>query len=436
MDNFFSEEKLTIIEFLQKHEQYKIFEYGGKHKTDTYLFKPTLDGFQIIRINNTYHDDLKDFVVESDVWKRLSVKLLKKQKHLQLKTLVIILGNRAEQSVTLKENTLINLNKEYKNGLAQFFPGIKQFIDDKEVDLKKLSPEELKNQMEDAGSRLNRDLKKISQKFRSSNLIVVWISTVLFIVLPFLLFLFSGSLGFKGITSSTLGLILGGLNRDVVVGLNQWWRLFTYVFATDSIFSLLIYGIILFFSVKLLEVTMKPWKIFIAFICLIPTSAFLTSIAIPGYIFTGPQTIAVAMYGLMFMTHYSRKTLTSQIAGMQSNWIPILLILIPLFSGSYMTYLIYIVAFTAGVVMSYFLDYDYRRLRWSIVPPVLIAFCLIVVPIILFETNVYWAPNNYTVFSMMQQYYNQKFMSKGAITKVLENYYHIPANMIGNYISF
>ena len=121
---------------------------------------------------------------------------------------------------------------------------------------------------------------------------------------------------------------------------------------------------------------------------------------------------------------------------MQSNWIPILLILIPLFfwflhdlpnlhSGLHCR---------SGNVI--FLDYDYRRFRWSIVPPVLIAFCLIVVPIILFETNVYWAPNNYTVFSMMQQYYNQMFMSKGAITKVLENYYHIPANMIGNYISF
>ena len=41
MDNFFSEEKLTIIEFLQKHEQYKIFEYVVKIKlTHIYLNPP------------------------------------------------------------------------------------------------------------------------------------------------------------------------------------------------------------------------------------------------------------------------------------------------------------------------------------------------------------------------------------------------------------
>ena len=437
MDNFFNQEKLSIIEFLQKHEGYKIFYHGQKKQKDTYLFQATAAQFQIVLVTNSYTGALADFPYETDVYKQLKAKLLKKKSHLKIKILVLILGNQAHNIIKKDWGTLVMLNLNYKSQLNEIFSQFTNFFQEKEIDLKDVPTSELMEQMQSSSSKFSRDAVKVAARLRSSNLIIFWIVLLLFVVAPLLLLIFSGSI-FKNLTGDSLGLALGGVNRDLLVGFNQWWRLFTYFLGSDNIFLLLLFGLILCLSVKYLEVVMKPWKIALAFLILLPGAVFLPAICSPNTVFGGPAMIGVAIYGLMTTTNYSRTNLTARITSGRIWLILLLLVLIPLGTEHFIMYVFFAIDFMAGATLAVLFHHNYhdREHNWIMAFPILLMITLFVVPIILYNINQYWPANNSDVFSMLQQYYNQGLMSKSSIIKVLENYYHIPPGSIPNYITF
>ena len=434
MDIFLNKEKLTLIEFFKKHEKFKVFRHSEKKQDETLLYNVNNSNFQIICINNSYKGDIDKFEINPTKLQSLLEHIKKTHKHLEPEILHIVLGSFSYQKIVKNNHTIITTNIDWQQHLLPLFANLKNLKTEKEINIGNMSSQEFNSSIAESGSQLNQKLRDIQTKLRPSNLILLWVMMILFIIVPIFLYFLRGPLGFANATGAVFQLLMGGVNRDFLLGLNQWWRLFTYPFANANLFSLLIFGVMLYYICKVLEISLKPWKTVVTIFFGTPLAIFLLAVAMPNEVFSGIAPLVVMLYGLLLYTHHKEKNLTAIVAKSTTIMVPILLVLIPLFTSDYALYLVYFVAFITGILFGILVNYDFKSPDWTLIFPIVIFGMLFVTPFVLLYTNQYWPPNNFNVFDTLQYYYNSKLMSKGAIVKVLTNYYHIPNP--GSYINF
>ncbi len=436
IQNRWEKHKLSLVNYLKNYKKYSVFKNNKITNNDVYLYdKHNVQSFQIVVIKDKPLGDVATYKFENDFIQAIKNKLNKSQQHASVKVLYIVLDNVRTSKKIINNNEIITIQENnWVKILSGIFPDIKKFLEEQETDISQLSYQDLVSGQTNPKSKLGKDMRKLSNRLSMSNLIITWVLLLLLVLVPVILYFAKFVFNLQGATGPVYNMALGGLSADWLLGANQWWRLFTYLFADSNLFLVVILGFLLFIIARYTEVLVKKWQMILTIVIAVPFAGFVLSITMPNYIISGASIVICALYGLMFMASYKKSTLTAATARSRTIYVPIFLAIYPFLATDFALYLIYFISFTIGLLCGFLFLYDWDNLDWTIGIPIFILLALFITPIVLIFVQPYIAHNNYLVFDTLSEYLGAKLMSKNTIISIMTKYYHIPLDQIGSYI--
>ena len=177
--------------------------------------------------------------------------------------------------------------------------------------------------------------RALQEKMRLSNLVVTIVLLVLFAGVPIVIFLARQQFNFSSADPMVYNLYFGGSNRDFLVGLNQWWRLFTFPFPNASLVLVIWYGLVLYGVAKTSEVYLPRWKLVVCVGAGYPLIGLVLSLCLPGLVVSSSITIIFLIFGCTVVAGgEDHSAVAAFVRRYQSLLVGVGLLLIPLFTGS------------------------------------------------------------------------------------------------------
>ncbi|WP_342252145.1 rhomboid family intramembrane serine protease [Spiroplasma endosymbiont of Amphibalanus improvisus] len=446
MVNNYNAEKLELVNFLKKEKYTQFKDFQDNEYNNVYFYNKKPDKFHIVCISNAAVGK-KEFVKDDNI-KQIRENFPAESDPL---ILFVSLTDNVKNTEFMKDMTFLYLNqknfeKDFKKQFSKFKSSIKKEEDEeqKTLDLASISNEELIEGLQDKDSDIFKSVKKTKNKIQASNLVLVWPYIIFLTVVPVIFYLIRPLIFGMGEDISNplfFEWIFGGVNRDFLVGANQWWRLLVYpfIYTTSSIFAifnLFIYGLMIYMCIRFLEVSISKWKILVGTFVGYIITGFVLGMTSPAEIFAGPQYVAYVLYGMLFFTIFRKQNVTSVLAKNYTFWIPITFLLWPLFDGNLFEFLYIFLGVSVGGILISLLNYNWKEIEWFIGIPILCLIALIIIPIILMSVEQYVPPVNYYVYHSYLAYDQAGLMSEDHISSIFNNYYFKSPAWVNDHFGF
>lgn len=291
MKQNFDEEKINLVKYF-KQEKYKTFNHGLKPQVNNnvYLYNIENKPFQIIRIIDNFKAENKDFNAKDSVIEKIEANFSKNYQRAKLDVLNIVFNNeQSYQQVDEKEaiTTIFLTSDNWVRMLEAHFPTIAKhfnFNQPESEEHDELSDEE---HIISVDSPQGKKIMQLKTKMQAGNLFVTWIFIALFMISSIVLTFFSGRIlnldkNADATDAKFVNLVFGALDRDLLLGSHQWWRIFTYPLKiTDNFpfpFEMFFLGFIFFFYSRFVEATSGKIKLFLILIIGYPLAGLLSSL--------------------------------------------------------------------------------------------------------------------------------------------------------------
>ncbi|AGM26257.1 putative rhomboid-like transmembrane protein [Spiroplasma syrphidicola EA-1] len=428
----FDKDKLSLVEYFLKQEKYTVYKNKARSNNNVYLYKIDNKQFQIIRIVDNFEKDLNEFIIDDEVVVSLKGFLSKKQQRAKLNVLSVILTEDRSQMIKKEDgDVILAVDKtNYATKLQEFYPKANILSDNIEnSNVGSLSPEELMDKINDPDSNITKHLKELSQKLSYNNLVITWIICFVLLAFPlFIIFFGANVLGIAGTPISIQQLIFGGINRDLLVWSNQWWRLWTFWIYDESIISTIINVFLLFLIGRFTEAILGRWRMAVILIFGIPLVGLFLSSTMPNFIFSGSSIILSLLWGGLFTYNFGKDNLAELVSNKRTLIVPIWLIVFPIFGQQYITLLIVLAAFFVGSALSFLFDINLKQKNGltAIIYPLIILLGTIITILVCFLIRPYVPPYNPETIYTLIKYWQLGLIDKGTIENMLRNYYHLP----------
>ncbi|AGM25221.1 rhomboid family intramembrane serine protease [Spiroplasma chrysopicola] len=429
----FDKDKLSLVEYFLKQEKYTVYKNKARSNNNVYLYKIDNKQFQIIRIIDNFEKDLNEFIIDDEVVVSLKGFLSKKQQRAKLNVLSVVLTEDRSQIIKKEDgDVILAVDKtNYAAKLQEFYPKANILTENIEnSNVGALSPEELMDKINDPDSNITKHLKELSQKLSYNNLVITWIISFVLLVFPLFIMLFGANLlGISNQTpSSILQLLFGGINRDLLVWSNQWWRLWTFWIYDADIFTTIINVFLLFLIARFTEAILGRWRMVVILIFGIPLVGLFLSSTMPNFIFAGSSIILSLLWGGLFTYNYGKDNLAELVSNKRTIIVPIWLIVFPIFTGQFMALLIVLVAFFIGSAISFLFDVNLKQKNgWTmLIYPLIILFGAIITILVCFLIRPYVPPYSPETIYTLIKYWQLGLIDKGTIENMLRNYYQLP----------
>jgi len=280
----------------------------------------------------------------------------------------------------------------------------------------------------------NKTYQKLSilrTKARLSNLPIVLSIIAFCVILPvFVTIFWSSNSANLNFSSNSFLMVFGALNRDLIIGLNQWWRIFTYPLIGSGLISILINGFIFFYVCRYIEVLLGLKKTLIL-LCAYPFLGLLFVLISQTVVISGIIFIFALFVGATLTTIYKRNDYVAKFAK-QSAFMGIFYLLLCFFLIYTLSQTFFIfVTFIIGAIFGLLFNHNYQKKDlYFYIPIALIAlfFTLIVVMICLIKFKPVVPSYNPDVVNSLGKYVGWKFLSSETLSNFIKNYYFYNAN--------
>ena len=430
-ENFFSVVKMFDIAFSQNDFYTKYARYKYKEEMMFYYnFKNSK--YSIISLCNQKKFNLKLFeIIISKLRKKLENYSSKKS----FPILLVFITDKNIQEVkqdTIKKITYLTSNK------ARIQSEIKKLIS--EVDFEPeiqisdylKTQEKLKENKRTMGfsikSKTYHKLSILRTKSRLLNLPIIFSIIGFCIFLPIIITIFwSGNKSNLNYSSNSVLMIFGALNRDLVIGLNQWWRVFTFPLINNNLISLVINGFIFYFVCRYIEVLLGAKKTLIL-LSAYPFVGLLFILVSQTAIISGISYIFALFVGAMATTIYKRNDYVAKFAK-QSLFLGIFYLLLSFFLTYSLTQTFFIlITFIIGTIFGLLFNHNYQKKDIYFYLPIILLFLfivLIIVLIFLIEFINVVPAYNPDVINTLRKYELWNLISRNSILRFINNYYYI-----------
>ncbi|AGR41440.1 hypothetical protein [Spiroplasma taiwanense] len=387
MKTNFNELKLNLVNYFVKVEKYKAVE---KFSSDyvSYLVNKK-NQYKIIRItigspvsSDKNLEQLKEELKEAKRQKIqiLNIAITSDKIELEFEGKLVIVD-----SVELAMKRLVKIFPKI-NSLEKRFKN--QLKEEDEDGIENISTEEVIEMLTNPSKSSNLKLKNaVARMNRHSNISIVL--SLIFIIMPIvtviLSFMFFSN---SSINGYVVDLFFGGTNRNLTINGQQWWRVFTYGFTTNSggiIFALIQIFFISGMAIKLSRYTeglVGSIKFAAAVFITYPLAGFFvsTSSVSETYIYSGSLGFLASIVGILGVTTWSKKREAIQLFSKNRLVIPIIMLVIyPLFTSSYFQYILIIASAAISTSITVLLTYDWKNSRDKlfILPIFILAACIL-----------------------------------------------------------
>lgn len=443
----FNKDKLHLIDYFLKQEKYNIYKIK-KQNNNVYLYKINNRKFQIIKIVNNFNDefDIKNSTINDEIIEMLKIFLNKKFQLIKINILsIILIKNYSQIYENNNGDVMLFVNKNnYINKLSNYYPNIIKLKENNKNNISMLGvkTENIFNGIKEHNNKLKKNLKQLNIKLNINNIYITWILIILLIFIPVVEIFFGDQIfNTKRLNEKVIQLIYGGVNRDLLIWNNQWWRLWTYVLFSNNPL-LIILNLYMIFNVSYYnEVILGRLKLLIILIIGIPLSGLFLSVILPNQIFGGSTILLAILWGSLFSYNYGKEDLENIITNQKTLIVVFWLLIMPFFLG-YLFYLINFVGFFIGSAIGYGLEFNcLNRINWTILYPFFIILTIIILIIITILLINYIPPYNENVINTLISYWHFGLIKKNIIENMLKNYYFYnkenwPIFLLQNYINF
>ncbi len=323
-------------------------------------------------------------------------------------------------------------NDNFKDKLFNILPKYKEYCDEQIIDLESLKGKDLAEEQKDPNSNFNQSVKKISMKLANHNLTVTWFILSLLVFFPIFMF-FAGFFLSGSAVFNIIQVSLQAINRDFLVAGHQWWRIWTFIYSF-GIINLVFFGYFLYVMLKYSELILKKWQILLTIFLGLPLLSILFSFATPNITISGPIAILCLLYGQVIKQTYYTNDLRGYVVRSRTILAPIFLVLFPLFTNNYFSYLIIIISTFIGWSFAIVYNNNWKKFEIEQIIPVFTFSACIFIPIILYSINKFVPPVNTYFVSILQYYYNNKLISGNFVNNIFHNYYNL--SNFSNYFIF
>ena len=269
---------------------------------------------------------------------------------------------------------------------------------------------------------ISNSLKQCIAGFQA---VVTWVILILFGLIPLLLFFFRTSFNFTSSDPAVYYLFFGGIHRDFLLGAHQWWRIFTYPVAGNSVFSIVLFGLLLYIVGKTAEMAVGSVKLGLFLGGTYPLCGLLLGL-LPGVIIAGPQLVIAIMLGMILGSCFSTSDPLLVYLRRFSLRLIFFFALIFFFTKHYWNFLFVATGVLGGLVTGLSVNkafFSNWKLRLTIG---LVVGLVVFVSIVVMATWRRFLPGvDQHMMDTLQQYYQSKFFSQHDLTKLLANYYHL-----------
>ncbi|WP_339030423.1 hypothetical protein [Spiroplasma endosymbiont of Cantharis nigra] len=385
----FNELKLNLVHYFVKVEKYRALE---KYSNDyvSYLINPKAK-FKVIRVTLgspvTIDKNLNEIKAT-----------LKSQKREKLEVLNIALSD-SDIDIELEGTTFSVSNLENtKIKLKPYFSKIDSIKEEeKEAKEDYISDEEMVEILKDPTKSSNIKFKKAIQRMNRNSPISILL-IVVFMIMPSITAVFS-MLWFPQINGLTIDLFFGATNRNLTIVGQQWWRIFTYGFTSNS--NGLLMAIIQIFlagtTIKLARYTeglVGSIKFAIAIFITYPLVGFFVSATVPTQqaVFSGGLGFMASVLGVLAVTTWDKKREPIQLFSKNRMVFPILcLVIYPLFLTQSHLYIMIIASAAISSSIYLLLTYKKDTLDKLIILPITILTISFLLPLT-FSLISYYSP--------------------------------------------
>lgn len=427
MKQNFDEEKINLVKYF-KQEKYKTFNHGLKAQVNNnvYLYNIENKPFQIIRIIDNFKAENKDFNVKDSVIEKIEANFSKKYQRAKLNVLNIIFNNeQSYQQVDEKEaiTTIFLTSDNWVRMLETHFPSIAKHFNFNQSEQEEHDEFSGEEQVISVDSPQGKKIMQLKTKMQVGNLFVTWIFIVTFMISSIVLTFFSGRIlnidqSITDDDTRFVNLVFGALDRDLLLGSNQWWRIFTYPLnITSNPFVMVLLGFIFFFYSRFVEATSGKIKLFLILVIGYPLTGLLSSlINMHQQEINGWLSFDVLLIGYILVCDAGKEK------DIAVNYVrpflvfPLFMILIyPTMSNSFHLYPLIFISFFIGTAFGFIFDINSKsKFVLSLVYPLLIFAAIIsgiVALIILFHLSDQIPAWNKTSVLVLDKYRENRLVS-------------------------
>ncbi len=399
----------------------------AKFKDEYFYYSDEKNDFHIINV--VFSD--KSFNPSEQYISKIRKKIQKNQYLDKINVLVIVFAKVTTEIVNNKNFSIIYLNiNNWKKDITKIIPDINF---DSEFNIMKAIEESQNGRLLDSNSSIAKKQNSFLHKKRITNLPIFLSLLVITIIIPVILNIFwfliiqnMDDASFKTTTTYEIELIFGAANHDLIIGLNQWWRIFMFPISSYGFMSIFLHFLILMFFVRYMEINIGKFKGFIL-ICLYPFIAIIMTMTSYYYVLAGPSILYALLIGAGFVSSYKKSDYSSLMIKRSAVFLMVLCVLFSLFYIDLINDLTIIFSFIIGSVYGLFINHNYRRKDWLLYIPIIIFVLfslLVIIFIVLEETTRIIPPLNEDVINAMEIYMHHHLISSSAYEKLLNSYYH------------
>ncbi|ALD66665.1 rhomboid family intramembrane serine protease [Spiroplasma cantharicola] len=427
----FNQLKLNLVHYFVKVEKYKALE---KYSNDyvSYLINPKAK-FKIIRVT-------LGSPVTTDKNLNEIKETLKSQKREKIEILNIALSD-SDIGIELEGTTFSVSNLENtKIKLKPYFSKIDS-IEEPEKETKEdyISDEEMVEILKDPTKSSNLKFKKAIQRMNRNSPISIFLIAI-FIIMPSITAVLS-LLWFPLTNGLSIDLFFGATNRNLTIVGQQWWRIFTYGFTSNSsgIFMALIQIFVAGSAIKLARYTeglVGSIKFAIAIFITYPLVGFFVSATVPTQqaVFSGGLGFMASVLGVLAVTTWDKKREPIQLFSKNRMVFPILcLVIYPLFLAQAHLYIMIIASAAISSSIYLLLIYKKETLDKLIILPIIILTISLLLPLT-FSLISYYAPAHdpYSVGSLQLYVMKNWMTSEKANSIIIKNGWNWYIDASGN----
>lgn len=425
-------------------------KYSKNNKSFIGYFSELKNDYQIILVNEKNYNQ-KDKEIKL---KKIKSKLAKKTYKTDWKILDIIISDKY-LPISINENVLtIQLSKKgYKSEIKNIFPDLdydadfdysdflkdKTEINQKVINNRNASDINKKNNSiknvfvaSNASSRTMKKFKAFSNKaeiVKSYNFLFLLIFCNLLPLAILIMSTFYFRISYLA-QSSVFVLIFGAANHDLIIGANQWWRIFTYPFITDNFFTIFLNIILLFISFRYVEIVIGKKNTTLLLFTLYPLIGLCFSMISYSTSLSGPLVLYGLVAGAAIATAYKKKDFGSILVKDRIVMMILYLIIsafIFLMSGEIFTSVILALGLILGLSFGFLINHNYNQLGFMFYAPlaIIVSIFLLTIAITIYEAFKIIIPQeNPNVEIALGIYKNWGLFSAKDFNSFINNYYH------------
>ncbi len=406
--------------------------YWKKENTVYYYNTSTKHHFHIICITESQDNKFK---FDNEIINKIKNKINKVYQKSEFKILKLVVSS-ADPQVNDSDplNVIASLSySKWVNDISAVLPNL-----DFEMDFDIMSAISAQRNKSGGKNNLNADEVKTFKKLKSfqykTQISKLPIFTTLFIltiflplIISFVWFIISKNLSFSLSTGSFL-LLFGGLNHDLLLGANQWWRIMVYPFIENGFLSIILNGILFFISLRYTEVIIGKLNTLLLLL-FYPILGIIFTMVDANLILVGPWVIFSLFLGANLIAIYKKHDYSSLLIKPFLTIMLFWIILSGIFSNGLFFLFYMILSILVGASFGLLINHNYKQISYLFFIPIVILISIVIsmiVLVVLEETSNLVPSINNDVLATIYQYENWHLMKSGSFNNFVNNYYKSP----------